>query len=160
MEKQIENLELRSERVRNIIGQVPPKVVRYGTILVTFIITLLFLAAYFIPYPETLTIKGHITVTPNQTYVQVLVPYKYINSIQQGMEVIVTIESNANSKSQLIVSSIDRHIQNINGTHYFLVDIGIENSNLNSTEHLQNGMNASASFLLSDKTIWQYIIKK
>jgi len=160
MEKQIENLELRSERVRNIIGQVPPKLVRYGTILVTFIIVLLFLAAYFIPYPETLTNKGHITVTPNQTYVQVLVPYKYINSIQQGMEVIVTIESNVNSKSQLIVSSIDRHIQNINGTHYFLVYIGIENSNLNSTEHLQNGMNASASFLLSDKTIWQYIIRK
>jgi hypothetical protein len=160
MEKQIENLELRSERVRNIIGQVPPKLVRYGTILVTFIIVLLFLSAYFIPYPETLTIKGHITVTPNQTCVQVLVPYKYINSIQQGMEVIVTIESNVNSKSQLIVSSIDRHIQNINGTHYFLVYIGIENSNLNSTEHLQNGMNASASFLLSDKTIWQYIIRK
>ena len=45
-EKESDNIELRSEKVRKVIGKVPPRLVRIGTVVITLII--LALAAAFI----------------------------------------------------------------------------------------------------------------
>ena len=37
----IDNIELRSEKVRHIIGQVPPALVRTGTMVITLVIIVL-----------------------------------------------------------------------------------------------------------------------
>lgn len=43
-----DNIELRSEKVRNIIGQMPPFLIRWGnTILIIIVIILLIVATYF-----------------------------------------------------------------------------------------------------------------
>ena len=55
------NIELRSEKVRNIIGKVPPEIIRTGIGDITVILLILILAAFFIPYPEN--IKATATVT-------------------------------------------------------------------------------------------------
>lgn len=43
------NIELRSEKVRNIIGKVPPEIIRTGIGDITVILLILILAAFFIP---------------------------------------------------------------------------------------------------------------
>ena len=45
-ERESDNIELRSEKVRRVIGEVPPRLVRIGTAVITLII--LALAAAFI----------------------------------------------------------------------------------------------------------------
>ena len=45
-EKESDNIELRSEKVRNVIGKVPPRLVSMGTVVITIII--LALALVFI----------------------------------------------------------------------------------------------------------------
>lgn len=52
-----DKIELRSEKVRTIIGEIPSWVVRYGIIVITIVISGLLAAAYFIPYPETIDAK-------------------------------------------------------------------------------------------------------
>ena len=47
----IDNIELRSEKTRQIIGMVPSRIVMYGTLIISVIIIALLIAAYFIPYP-------------------------------------------------------------------------------------------------------------
>ena len=42
-------IELRSEKVRHIIGEIPPRIVRYGITFITFVILGLLIGAYFIP---------------------------------------------------------------------------------------------------------------
>lgn len=43
-------IELRSDKVRNIVGKTPPMLLRIGTIIISFILLSIFLVAYFVPY--------------------------------------------------------------------------------------------------------------
>ncbi|MBR8729060.1 hypothetical protein IX332_000370 [Porphyromonas levii] len=52
MEKQERSYELRSEKVRSIVGQIPPALVRYGTIILFAVLLVLFGIAYFMPYKQ------------------------------------------------------------------------------------------------------------
>lgn len=40
-ERESENIELRSEKVRRVIGEVPPLIVRMGTVIITIIVIVL-----------------------------------------------------------------------------------------------------------------------
>lgn len=46
------DIELRSEKVRNIVGKVPPLLLRVGISIVSAVIVLVLVLAYFIPCPE------------------------------------------------------------------------------------------------------------
>ena len=45
-----DRIELRSDKVRHIIGTRPPAAVRYGTLIVVAVMTLIIIAAAIIPY--------------------------------------------------------------------------------------------------------------
>jgi len=55
-----ENIELRSEKVRNIVGKIPPLLLRIGIFVISIIIVLILTLAYFIPYPEYKDITVHL----------------------------------------------------------------------------------------------------
>lgn len=44
-------IELRSEKVRKLIGEIPPALVRWGTIIITIILLALLAAVCLLPYP-------------------------------------------------------------------------------------------------------------
>lgn len=50
-EKKDSNIELRSEKVRNLLGEIPPALVRWGTVIIVAIFLILLLAVCFVPYP-------------------------------------------------------------------------------------------------------------
>ena len=60
-ERESDNIELRSEKVRNIIGKVPPRLVTLGAVVITIIVLVLAVAFYFI---ATATINSKEQVTP------------------------------------------------------------------------------------------------
>ena len=88
------NIELRSEKVRNIIGKVPPEIIRTGIGDITVILLILILAAFFIPYPEN--IKATATVTETDVtgciHAEVLIPYRYITKVKKEMPVEMEFE--------------------------------------------------------------------
>ncbi len=55
MKKNIENsnIELRSEKVRNLLGEIPPTLVRWGTVIIIAIFLALLLVVCFVPYPHS-----------------------------------------------------------------------------------------------------------
>lgn len=65
MSEQKKNIELRSEKVRNIIGQVPSILLRYGIALIGIVIVFLVGIAALIPYQENLPISARIETSPN-----------------------------------------------------------------------------------------------
>lgn len=47
------NIELRSEKVRNLLGEIPPSLVRWGTVIIVAIFLVLLLVVCFMPYPHS-----------------------------------------------------------------------------------------------------------
>ena len=45
-QKESDNIELRSEKVRNVIGKVPPRLVSLGTVVITIIVLALAAVSY------------------------------------------------------------------------------------------------------------------
>lgn len=45
--------ELRSEKVRNLLGEIPPSLVRWGTVIIVAIFLILLLVVCFVPYPHS-----------------------------------------------------------------------------------------------------------
>ncbi len=53
-EREADNIELRSEKVRNVIGEVPPRLVRVGTVVITIVVLVLAVVFYMILYRQKL----------------------------------------------------------------------------------------------------------
>ena len=49
--KRPSDIELRSEKVRNLLGEIPPSLVRWGTVIIVAIFLALLLVVCFVPYP-------------------------------------------------------------------------------------------------------------
>lgn len=68
--KEERSFELRSEKVRSIVGQIPSTLVRYGITAIGIVLICLFAVAYFLPYKQvysgTATIH-EITIAPTDS---------------------------------------------------------------------------------------------
>ena len=82
-------IELRSEKVRHIIGEIPSGIVRYGITIITIVLLVLLVGAYFIPYPETISARIEMT---NRQQGTVDIPYKYVNTVKKGKNVSIELE--------------------------------------------------------------------
>ena len=48
-----DKIELRSENVRNLLGEITPSLVRWGTLIIVAIFLVLLLVVCFMPYPHS-----------------------------------------------------------------------------------------------------------
>lgn len=51
--KRPSEIEPRSEKVRNLLGEIPPSLVRWGTVIIVAIFLILLLVVCFMPYPHS-----------------------------------------------------------------------------------------------------------
>lgn len=54
MELEKKQIELRSEKVRNLIGQIPPILIRYGSVIIGFALVVMVGVSAFIPYQPSI----------------------------------------------------------------------------------------------------------
>ncbi len=150
-----DNIELRSEKVRHIIGQVPPALVRTGTMVITLVVIALVIASYTIRYPITIEAQGKVMRNDS---VELLVPYKYLYFFDEPRTARLTIEGQDDDVAS-IVCSITSHndkLHTIAGNHYFTAKAPIRGCRIS----VQPGLNVSVRIVVSDKTLWQQIFKK
>lgn len=154
----IENIELRSEKTRHIIGMVPSGIVRYGTLIISLIIIALLVAAYFIPYLDNLQANAMVVEAEDGGYqIQAYVPYSYVSTIQEGMSAEIEFEGYPSADYgyvSAIIYHIDRNVYNDNGKNFFKVELNIKSSN---NFKLLEGMKGTANILISDNSILQKI---
>lgn len=155
----IDNIELRSEKTRQIIGMVPSGIVRYGTLIITIIITVLLAVSYFVPYPENLQANATVVVDADgKLNVCAYIPYSHINTIHEGMSAEIEFEGYPSADYGYVsatISHLDKEVTNINGQNHFKINM---NFNTNNKIILFEGINASANILVSDNSILQKII--
>jgi hypothetical protein len=66
-EKQERSFELRSEKVRSIVGQVPSSLTYYGITAIGIVLLCLFAMAYFLPYKQVYSGRATIYEVPETT---------------------------------------------------------------------------------------------
>ena len=95
----INNIELRSEKVRHIIGQVPPALVRIGTMVITLVVIALVIASYTIRYPITIEAQGKVMRNDS---VELLVPYKYLYLFDEPRTARITLEGQDENAAPIV----------------------------------------------------------
>ena len=149
-------IELRSEKVRHIIGEIPSRIVRYGITVITIVILGLLVGAYFIPYPETISAKVQMT---NAYQGAITIPYKYVNTIASGMTANIEFEGydaatygTANGK---IIATSHTPRQTASGS-VFMAQIKVTACKYK----LVSGMAGTATILVSNESVLQRIVKQ
>lgn len=146
-------IELRSEKVRHIIGEIPSTIVRYGITIITIVVLGLLVGAYFIPYPETISAKVQMTNAHQGT---IAVPYKYVNTIAKGMTASIEFEGydaeTYGTANGMITATSHTPRQTVTGS-MFTVQVRITGCRYK----LVSGMTGMASILVSNERMVHYV---
>lgn len=151
------DIELRSEQVRKIIGQVPPMLVRSGIGVIGLIVAMLLAVAAFVPYPETadtdITLTG---IRDGQATATAELPYAYITQIKPGMKAEIELEGYTSKEYGYLQGTVTnvshRIISRDGGNNFFSFTLSLE-----AASFLQEGMKGKASVILSEKTLLKRI---
>lgn len=149
-------IELRSEKVKHIIGEIPSGIVRYGITIITIVILGLLVGAYFIPYPETVSAKVQMTNARQGT---IDIPYKYVNTITRGMTVNIEVEgydAETYGAANGIITSTSHTPRQTAAGSVFMAQIRITDCRYK----IISGMTGTASILISNESILQKIVRR
>jgi hypothetical protein len=107
----MDNIELRSEKARNIIGKIPPVIVRSGISIVTAVFLILLTCSYFFPYTETISAPARIiqaTKEPQRYYGVITIPISLRSRIEVDQQSMIEIEGYSRNKYGQISGHIER----------------------------------------------------
>ena len=146
-------IELRSEKVRHIIGEIPSGIVRYGITIITIVILVLLVGAYFIPYPETISARIEMT---NRQQGTVDIPYKYVNTVKKGKNVSIELEGYNTemygAANGMITATMHTPRQTAAG-NVFTAQVKVTDCKYK----IISGMTGTASILVSNESVLQRI---
>lgn len=152
------DIELRSEQVRKIIGQIPPVLVRIGIGIIGIIIALLLAVAAFVPYPETVETDIALRqIHTEQAFATGELPYAYITQVKVGMKVEIELEGYTSKEygyQQGTIKSVSPQTIDRNGQNYFGFTLSLK-----EIPFMQKGMKGKASIILSEKTLIKRIFE-
>lgn len=145
-------IELRSEKVRGMIGQVPPRLVSMGTVIITVIIIALAVVFYKMPYPIYIEATGEVI---HQGMVQVFVPYKYLLLFDEPRTAHVSFEGNDNASYDCNIRSHNAKLIHREDGNYFVAVAAIQEKGAKPA--LQKYRKAYVRIIVSNKTLWQQV---
>ncbi len=107
-----DNIELRSEKVRNIIGQIPPGIIRFGIMLVFLVIILMLSISFFLKYEYTVKAIASIEQKKDTTFICLKIPTNELIKVNKRQKVILYFNNIPNLSNTKIITEI----QNIPNT--------------------------------------------
>jgi len=113
MTKEGENIELRSEKVRNIIGQIPPRIMRIGITVIFLVFTSVLIGTYFFEYDYTIKTSAILTRQGESIMVQIKIPVNQSNRIKKNQKVILIFDNVPNMQGQRIITTLTSALSTI-----------------------------------------------
>ena len=96
MPEQNNNIELRSEKVRNIIGQIPSRIVRIGISVIFMVVFLLLIGAQLFRFNRTIDLQAGLYIENNKIYYEIEVPKDKMKHIQAGQKITISVHDQVN----------------------------------------------------------------
>ncbi len=153
MTKESDNIELRSEKVKNIIGQIPPRIIRIGIMLIFIIIIVILTGSYFFKYEYTIKTTATIVQKNDTTKIEIKVPANEIAKIKTGQKVVLNFDNISNiynEQLETVIQVIPKKLHIQGNEAYYLVELIITDSLQTETGKviLVNGkINANAEII-------------
>lgn len=153
-------IELRSEKVRNIIGQIPPILITHGTMFIGLALLSLFLAAAFIPYQPT--IDTEVTVTQDilgELHYTSSIPSKAINKRSQFTTIITNPSTEIPLSNHFQIETISETIQ-LSGKKAWYVATIHPIDNFSNKVSLDTSVIIPAKIRLEKRSVLMWIVYK
>ena len=144
-------IELRSEKVRNIIGRMPSALIRYGTMIIGTALLMLCVVSAFIPYRETVPVTITIKQTDSGLQGLALVPKDRLPQIHPGSK--VTIDDPLAGFIEATVSETSREPASADGRQREAT------IRFTSAERLHSGDVMDGRIILSDIPVFQRFLQ-
>lgn len=128
MPEQLEEIELRSEEVQEILTKVPHWMIRWGNVLFLCLIVMLLFITWFVKYPDIISSEALITtqIPPQKEYAKITGKLNAIlvedNQEVKNNEPLAILENTANYKDVYTLKSIIDTITVNSKSFYFPVD--------------------------------------
>ncbi|CAL2060345.1 HlyD family secretion protein [Tenacibaculum sp. 190524A05c] len=128
MPQDIQDIEIRSEEVQEILTKVPNWMIRYGNTLVFVLILMLLFISWFIKYPDVITTQVMVTTStpPEKLYAKSTGQFEVFLTTEgadvKANDVLAVIENTASYKDVLLLKSIVDTIQNYDKDFSFPID--------------------------------------
>ncbi|NPD91295.1 hypothetical protein [Xylanibacter muris] len=156
-----ENIEVRSEKVRNVIGIVPRRLVRTGTAVITVLVVLMLVAVSTVHYPFSVETDGRITetrlVSGERFYNACLkTPYSHRTLFFGSRKVNLMFEGDDKTVVEGKVGAVTGMLTDKNGDNYCNVFVGIDEKDMERLG-LKLNMRVHAVTYISDKTLLELI---
>ncbi|MCK4663011.1 MAG: hypothetical protein KAT68_09115 [Bacteroidales bacterium] len=102
-----DNIELRSEKVRNIIGQIPPRIIRSGISVIFLVVIIMLVGSYFFKY--SYIVKSEIVFTKENNIITgiIKIPANEISKVKKGQETFVNFNNIPNMNNEILKSEIE-----------------------------------------------------
>ena len=162
----MDSIELRSEKVRSIIGKMPSFVVRSGIAVLFAVCILLLVGSYFFPYTETIHVPAQIIQSDNSTYIaKIEIPITLQSKIETGLPVMIEIEGYTKNKyGQLFghIAGKDSIPVMKDGHKYLIINIYLQdNLRLSNGQIISHypSMQGSATILLKKERLLNVIFR-
>lgn len=114
MSENTDNIELRSEKVRNIIGQIPPRIIRVGITVIFFIIIGFLIGSYYFEYEYIIKTTALVEQSQDTTKIQVKIPANEIDKVKAGQKVFLSFDNIPNVYNEKTAVQIQSIPQTIN----------------------------------------------
>ncbi|MGQ1948704.1 hypothetical protein ACT3CD_16555 [Geofilum sp. OHC36d9] len=101
------SIELRSEKVRNIIGQIPSRIIRIGITVIFAVVIALLLGAYLFKFDHTINATAELYNENNKIHYIIELPYNKLKLLQTGQKLVILVHSE---------NSLPATVQNIDTT--------------------------------------------
>ena len=101
-----EKIELRSEKVRNIIGQIPPRLMRIGIFVIFLVFIGVIMGTYLFEYEYTIKTTASLTKQGDSIIVQILIPLNESNRIKKGQKLFLNFDKIPYMYGQQIITSL------------------------------------------------------
>ncbi len=128
MPQDIQDIEIRSEEVQEILTKVPNWMIRYGNTLVFILILMLLFISWFIKYPDVITSQVMVTTStpPEKLYAKSTGQFEVFLTTEganvKTNDVLAVIENSASYKDVLLLKSIVDTIKNYDKNFSFPID--------------------------------------
>ena len=103
------NIELRSEKVLNIIGKIPSRIVRIGISVIFIVMLSLFGGAFFFKFDHVIDVDVCLYSVSNEIHYTVEIPQKKMKHVRLGQKLIISVHDQI---------SMNTNIQNVDTTLY------------------------------------------
>ena len=86
------NIELRSEKVRNIVGKIPPAVDRYGITVIGLVLVVAVVVSMLIPYKETVSFGVRFNPAQSKTEGVAYLETQQVRVLHEGIPVTIIVK--------------------------------------------------------------------